>query len=236
MYHAFIDESECGTHHFFLTALIVNDANLDSLNSALDGLMLIASMTETGKHLDPTTELHGYDMMQQKRDWKGQPLRFCASIYKQALGITRAFADAVYTEGIDRKHLERRYGSRAYDPRSIAISYLLERVNEYCIRKNDTVVAILDDHYTAPEGRKSFIRYKDQGTFGYRSSCLPQIMSIDFRDSRSIRALQAADLCCYTINRYYTRRDVSARVAKTQEIFMKQIDPLIRKGRIRIWP
>ena len=84
MLHAFIDESEHKDKYFTLTVLIVEDENLLRLEQELDALL--ADYAETTGCVNIDAELHGYDMMQQKRDWDGVPIRIARSIYLRALG------------------------------------------------------------------------------------------------------------------------------------------------------
>ena len=234
MIYAFVDESERGSSYFFLSALLVEEKNTTVLHSKLDSLIHDISTTP-GSTIEPSAELHGYDMMQQKWDWKGMPLRLASSCYRQALEITAELGAALYVEGLDREKQERIY-RYPYPPREVTISYLLERINEYCVAHNEQAKVIFDDHYTAPEGRKDFLRMKERGTFGYKSSKLPSITEIEFCDSRRFRCLQASDLCCYIVNRSVTCTTQSAVTLEHQAIMRRKIEPLIQRGRLRIWP
>lgn len=181
------------------------------------------------------SELHGYDMMQQKKDWQGIPMGIASSIYLKALGIINKYADALYIETIDRNAQQKRY-KYVHDHRTIAIGYILERANEYAFRKDEKVVAYLDDHYTAPEGRKEFVQYKATGTFGYKSSRLAHIDELHFEDSRSKIGLQASDLCCYIYQRILCVQNPSPRVKKTQDKMWNAISEIRANGRQRVWP
>lgn len=181
------------------------------------------------------SEFHGYDIMQQKKDWHGIPVGIASSIYLKALGIINRHADALYIETIDRVAQAKRY-RYLHDHRTIAIGYILERANEYAYRKNEKVVAYLDDHYTAPEGRKEFVQYKATGTFGYKSSRLAHIEELYFEDSRSKMGLQASDLCCYIYQRVLCVENPSPRVKKMQDKMWHALEDIRVNGRQRIWP
>lgn len=170
--HAFIDESEHRDEYFTLTALIVTEENLPHLEHELH--VLLAEYAVTTQHIDINAEFHGYDIMQQKRQWNGVPLRVATSIYLKALGIINRWASAMFVETIDRRAQERKY-RYAFNARRVAIGYILERVNAYAYTHNEVAKCYLDDHYTAPEGRKEFVEYKARGTFGYKSSKLANI-------------------------------------------------------------
>lgn len=232
MLHAFIDESEYKDKYFILTALIVKDENLEALNNDLASLIFDYALT-TGTSFD--AELHGHDLMQQKKDWKGVPLNITASIYKRALGIVNKHASALFVETIDRECQRRKY-TNPYNHRTIAIGYILERVHEYAFRVNDEATAYLDDHYTAPEGRKEFIQYKAMGTFGYKSSKLSTIKELDFYDSRTLMGLQGADLCCYIYQRKLVAMNANPRALQLQNKLWDIVEDIRRTGRQRIWP
>ncbi|MGP5082567.1 DUF3800 domain-containing protein [Corynebacterium variabile] len=233
MLHAFIDESEFGAHYFILGALIVRDENLEAMNHALDEIL--AEYAASTEFVRPDAELHGYDMMQQKGDWDGVPLRLASSVYARAMKVIDQYAEAFYVECIDRVRQAERY-VRLYNHRSTAIGYILERVHEYAHRLNEHAVTYLDDHYTAPAGRKEFIQYKSLGTFGYRSSRLDRIDEMDFHDSREFRGLQAADLCTYIYNRVTNCSDAVPKAVTAQNRLWDSIASIRSRGRCRIWP
>ncbi|ALA68261.1 DUF3800 domain-containing protein [Corynebacterium lactis] len=232
MLHAFVDESESKTDYYFLSALILDDQGLSTLNTRLANLLAEETVSD---HLAGVEELHGYEMMQQKGDWKGVPFRLATSIYRRALTITNECSLALYIEGIDRNRLSRKY-DRPYDPRDLAISYTLERINEFSQRNGDTASVYLDDHHTADEARKNFVAQQQNGTFGLKSSKLEQIHSFDFFDSKEHWGLQAADLCTYIANRHVVQPSSNPKVIKLQNILWSQLEDVVSAGRLRIWP
>lgn len=233
MLHAFIDESEHQDHYFILTALIVRDEDLPALEAELLDLVVDYALT-VGTRMDG--ELHGYDLMQQKCDWKGVPFRITSSIYAKAMGIINRHASALYIETINRDAHRARGYRYLFNHRTIAISYLLERVNEFAAKNQTEACAYLDDHYTAPAGRKEFVQYKANGTFGYKSSKLAHIKELDFHDSRSMFGLQAADLCCYVYKRKLTATNAHPKARKLNDKLWESICDIRRAGRQRIWP
>lgn len=231
--HAFIDESEHRDKYFILSALVVTDENLPHLERELEFLVVEYAMTT--KQVRLGAELHGYDLMQQKCDWSGVPLNMATSIYLKALGIIEKWASALFVETIDRHRQAERY-RYPWNARSIAIGFILERVNAYANLQNDMVNCYLDDHYTAPAGRKEFVQYKAIGTFGYKSSKLPYVKELEFYDSKSQSGLQAADLCCYIYQRRLTVTTGNTKMLSTQEKMWGAISGIVGNGRQRIWP
>ncbi|MCG7438667.1 DUF3800 domain-containing protein [Corynebacterium freneyi] len=232
MLHAFVDESESDADYFFLSALIVKEDELEPLNRALDDLMVQYS---TSTPIPAAAELHGHDMMQQKCDWKGLPVRLCAAVYLKAMTIIDEHATALYVECIDRVAQSECY-ARPFNHRTISIGFILERINEFAEKHDETVTVYLDDHYTAEEGRKEFVNYKANGTFGFRSSKLARIDSLDFYDSRAHRGLQAADLCTYIANRILTQKAAAPKVVKLQNQLWGRVSTIRDRGRYRVWP
>lgn len=233
MLHAFIDESEHCDKYFILTALVVADENLPHLERELE--FLVVEYANTTEQVRFGAELHGYDLMQQKCDWAGVPLNMATSIYLKALGIIEKWASALFVETIDRHAQAERY-LNPWNARSVAIGFILERVNGYANLNNDIVNCYLDDHYTAPAGRKEFVQYKATGTFGYKSSKLPCVSDLEFYDSRSHPGLQAADLCCYVYQRRLTVTTGNKKMLSTQEKMWGAISGIAGKGQQRIWP
>lgn len=232
MLHAFVDESESNADYFFLSALIVKDEKLPDLNTALDDLIAQYAATTA---VPNDAELHGHDMMQQTCDWEGLPLKLCSSVYLKAMGIINKYAEVLYIECIDRKTQAQRY-RYVYNHRTVCIGYILERINEFAQSRRDTATVYLDDHYTAEEGRKEFVHYRQNGTFGYKRSKLQQIASMDFHNSREYRGLQAADLCTYIANRIHTQKDAHPKVVKLQNKLWGAVKDIRDQGRYRIWP
>ncbi|CAB0541157.1 DUF3800 domain-containing protein [Corynebacterium diphtheriae] len=232
MLHAFIDESEYKDKYFILTALIVEDEKLQTLDNEL-ATLVFDYFLETDVKAD--AELHGYDLLQQKGDWESVHMNIAASIYKKALGIINEHGAALYIEVIDREAQRRRY-RYPYNHRKLAIGYILEKVNSYANCRGETVKAYLDDHYTAPEGRKEFIEYKATGTFGYKSSKLLNIEEMEFYDSRTLYGLQASDLCCYIYQRHLCAEKAHPRAKKLQDKLWSIFADLRARGYTRIWP
>ncbi|WP_284785817.1 DUF3800 domain-containing protein [Corynebacterium rhinophilum] len=233
MLYSYVDESASqNDDYYLLSALILDEKGKSQLEKGLSDLL--AAETEQD-HLWGIEELHGYEIMQQKGDWSHVPFRLSINVYNRALSIINDSASALFVECINRSKQERRY-VRPYDPRDLAISFTLERINEFCTWNEEKSHVLLDDHYTAEESRKNFIKYRTDGTFGYKSSKLARVESFDFYDSKTKWGLQAADLCTYIANRIISKPSTNPKVVKLQNNMWNRLDSIKEAGQIRIWP
>lgn len=121
MLYAFIDESEFKDHLFFLSALIIREQDLKLLEEELTELLIDYSET-TGT--PRTGELHGYDLMQQKGDWKNIQFGIASSIYAKAMGIINKHAAALYIETIDRVAQAQRYKRYLINHRKLGLLHV----------------------------------------------------------------------------------------------------------------
>lgn len=233
MLYSYVDESASqNDDYYLLSALILDEKGKSQLEKGLSDLL--AAETEQG-HLWGIEELHGYEIMQQKGDWSHVPFRLSINTYNRALSIINDSASALFVECINRRKQEKRY-VRPFDPRDLAISFTLERVNEFCTGNEENSHVLLDDHYTAEESRKNFMKYRTDGTFGYKPSKLDRVTSFDFYDSKTRWGLQAADLCTYIANRVISKPSTNPKAVRLQNDMWNRIRTIREAGQIRIWP
>lgn len=238
MLKAFVDESERDESHYFLGALVLTPSQAEQLRGELDNLM--SCFAEEFMQLSPHEEFHGSSIMRAAEEpWRSLPKRVAFELYKKALEIIEKSGARYFLEGIDRKrHLARDY-QHYFDSRQLAFSYLLERLNGASTNQYPKVQIIADEHHTSEVSRSNFSRYQQVGTFGYRSSKLPNVHSqIEFIASHSDRALQASDLVTYLFNRVTTVVETDARTENLKNklwdiISVASVHP---RGRTRIWP
>lgn len=235
--HAFVDESERDDRFYFLGALIVSDRQLTFLRSELDGLMRMHARAHPS--LDGA-ELHGSTTMRaSEQPWRSVPVRLRLKIFEQAIDCVARSRAHIYIEGVNIvRHAARRYPD-PIPPRELAFSHLFERINGACDREQPAVRIIADEHHTADVSRSNFTRYRIAGTYGYRSSRLPNIdPNIDFIASHTDRALQAADLVTHLYNRIMTVSERDARAHNQKHAMWAALTNATSwpNGRVRIWP
>jgi hypothetical protein len=234
--HAYVDESERDDTHYFLGALVVNDSQADYLTRELDALVIKHAGTVPAL---ADVELHGSTMMRAKeKPWRGVPLRLRFRILEEVLEHVDTCGARIYIEGIDIRRQHARY-SRPTPARELAFSHLFERINECCTIHEPRIKVIADEHHTSDISRSNFSRYQSIGTYGYRSSNLPNIDSqIEFIPSHTSRVLQAADIITYLYNRLMTvpERDARAHQQKHRMWQIVQSGSSWPQGRTRIWP
>jgi hypothetical protein len=238
MLHAYVDESERDYTHYFLGATICTDEQRNDLGLELDAIM--AKYSETFSSLSPTEEFHGSSMMRAASEpWRSIPLRARFAIYRDALVATEAVGARVYIEGIDIARQTARGYPNVTPARELAFSHLFERINDCCETGEPQIQVHADEHHTSEISRSNFSRYRSAGTYGYRSSALPNIHpDIEFVPSHTVRALQAADMITYLYNRCTTIIESDERATKEKWALWSLIEPAVvwPRGRARIWP
>ncbi|WP_187270725.1 DUF3800 domain-containing protein [Lacisediminihabitans profunda] len=238
MLYAFVDESERDDTHYFLGATVCTERQRDLLTREMDAVM--EKHRQAFPSLTPDVEFHGSTMMRaQEEPWRSIPLRARIAIYRDALLAIEAVGTRVYVEGVDI-HGQRARGYPNPTPaRELAFSHLFERIDACCGQDEPQIQVVADEHHTSEVSRSNFAKYRNVGTYGYRSSYLPHIhQTIDFVQSHTVRALQAADLVTYLYNRRSTVTESDPRAVLARDSMWAAIDPAMvwPRGRARTWP
>ena len=237
MLFAFVDESERDDTHYFLGALIVTDDQAEAIRESLDAIVNKHAATFpslTG------VELHGSTMMRANdAPWRSVPLRIRFRIIEEVMQAVQDSGARVYIEGVDIVSQVARGYPTITPARELAFSHLFERINDCCHWEEPAVQVVADEHHTAEISRSNFNRYRLAGTYGYRSSRLPNIRAqIDFIESHTDRVLQAADLITYLYNRLKTVHETDPRADRQKTAMWGIIEEAASwpRGRARIWP
>jgi hypothetical protein len=238
MLYAYVDESERENTHYFLGATICTERQRNILELELDAVM--AKHARAFPALQADDEFHGSTMMRaSSKPWRSIPLRARFAIYQDALIAIEAVGVRIYIEGIDiQSQVARGYPS-VTPARELAFSHLFERINDCCGSGEPQIQVHADEHHTSEISRSNFSRYRSVGTYGYRSSALPNIHpKIEFVQSHTVRALQAADMITYLYNRCTTITESDPRALKTKTMLWDLISPAVvwPRGRARTWP
>lgn len=198
---------------------------------------LLAKHSRTFQTLNPLQELHGNEILAGRKQWKKVPLRARFGIFTEALAVIEQSGMCIHLEGIDitRQHERYKYPTPA---RELALSHLLERINECAMRRNQSLVTVYaDEHHTQETSRSNFQRYRTLGTYGYKSSKLQQIKdNIEFIDSHSSRVMQGVDLITYLYNRRTTIQEKDERAERQKREMWRTIQPAVQRGNMRVWP
>jgi hypothetical protein len=236
--YAYVDESERDNTHYFLGATICTEQQRQDMTAELDAVMK--------KHawsfgpLLPSEEFHGSTMMRAEDDpWRSVPLRARIAIYRDALAAVEAVGARVYIEGVDIQRQKARGYPNPTPARELAFSHLFERINECCGGAEPQIRVVADEHHTAETSRSNFRRYRTVGTYGYRSSYLPNVHpDIEFVESHQVRPLQAADLVTYLYNRVTTVTEKDARATRAKQMLWATLGECVLwpRGRARTWP
>lgn len=235
---AYIDESERDEDFYFLGAIIVTPQQSEALVTGFGALL--QKFNPTFAELVPDIELHGSAIMRgAEAPWRDLPFRLRQAVFRDALQVIVRSGARCYIEGIDRKKHQAKGYATTLDSRELAFGYLLERVNEVCLRLEKSAQLVADNHHTAAQSHTQFAKYQVSGTIGYRSSNLAKLVGpIRFADSRQEACLQAADLITYLFNRCQTVTEQHAKTAAAKHELWRIIEPACvwPRGRTRIWP
>lgn len=237
MLYAYVDESERDQSHYFLGAVVVTLEQAGILRGALEDL--VANHARSFPQLEGV-ELHGSTMMRAADvPWRSVPLRVRFRMFEETMRAVQDCGARVYIEGVNiERQLARGYPN-PIPARELAFSHLFERINDCCDGGEPHVRVVADEHHTAEISRSNFSRYQSAGTYGYRSSRLPHIHEeIEFIESHTDRALQAADLVTYLYNRRMTvaESDQRSHLQKHKMWQMVEAAACWPRGRARIWP
>jgi len=232
---AYIDESERNEEYYFLGAGICDKSQQEYIEHQITALL--TKHSATFPTLSASQELHGNEILAGRKQWKKVPIRARFGIFTEALSIVEQSGICIHIEGIDITRLQERY--RYPTPaRELALSHLLERINECAFKRSRSSVTVYaDEHHTKETSRSNFQKYQIFGTYGYKSSKLQQIKdNIEFIDSRSSRVMQGVDLVTYLHNRRTTIQERDERAERQKRKMWWIISPAVRRGNMRTWP
>lgn len=236
--YAYVDESERDQSHYFLGAVICDTKQAEDLSSRVEDIVWKHSQTFPNLALD--TEIHGSTMMRAANEpWRSVPLRVRLRMMTEVLDAVAQTGARVYIEGVDIQRQIARGYPQVTPARELAFSHLFERINDCCNAEEPAIKVVADEHHTAEISRSNFSHYRSVGTYGWRSSYLPNIDSeIDFVPSHTSRALQAADVVTYIYNRLVTVQEKHQVVTAAKTAMWKIVEPAATwpRGRARIWP
>lgn len=225
---AYVDESYSASR-YYIAAVVVDEARAIPLTKALDAVALAA--TAHGATSD--AELHGHDIFHGKHDWEGLELKPRARIgvYNSAFQTLADNDVRIFVSGVDVDRLHQRYAAPD-PPHSIALTFLLERLDEYAAREDELVLVIADEVGGQDSYRRSLWEYQHYGTWGYRARKLARIVdTIHFAPSSSSRLVQAADLVAFFYRRLQDHTETDDRAKRANEALWNRIEPNMQWSR-----
>lgn len=147
--------------------------------------------------------------------------------YNQAFQVIADHSRTLVLRGMDSAGQRRRYDVPE-PPHKVVLSHLLERVNDYCKRQGEHVLAIADEVGEQAVHRNHLARYRRYGTDGYRSRKLTQFVdTLHFAPSAASRLIQAIDLVTFLYRRMETHSESDPRAKRANEALWARIMPLI---------
>jgi hypothetical protein len=224
----YVDESY-SKQSYFIGALLCPEAEALPLTRALDSV--VRKVAADFPDLSPEAELHGYDLLQGKRDWTPltRQVRARIDVYGSALQAIADHDVRIIIRGLDTAGLCARYRGVAADPHSVVLTHLLERVVEYAERTDELALVIADEpgrHDHQHQYRADLSRYQQQGTWGYRGRVITRIVdTLHFAPSSASRLVQAVDLVIFMHNRIVsTAPGTDERAVRTNESLWRRIE------------
>lgn len=212
---AFIDESYPNLKDkYFVGAVVVDMVALFDLNQ---GFRDAVSYANNAFGVDAAAELHGHEIMQQRKHWTplAGKVRAAVKVYKKGLSAISASGAKIFLEGVDVTRLHERY-KRPDDPHEVALRHVLERVDDYARLRARKVLVVADVVPGQANHAAILELFSKIGTPGYRSSMLEQVIHpVRFDDSSLHFGLQAADLAVYLYRRMNCVTETSPAAEKS---------------------
>jgi hypothetical protein len=227
----YVDESH-SAGVYFLAALMCPDSEAISLTAALD--RVVEKAADDHERIPPESELHGYDIFHGKEDWArlADKPRARIGIYANALQAIADHDVKIVITGVDIPRLERRYGGSAR-PHAVALTFCLERVDEYAVRTHDRALIIADECEGQDGYRLDLRQYQTFGTWGYRARKITTVVdTIHFAPSVASRLLQAVDLVAFLFHRIYIDADNDPRAKRANEQLWARVAPRVIHQRV----
>jgi len=219
---AYVDESY-NDSRFFLSALVVDDIQGQTLITALD--KIVADAVPDG--VPPQAELHGSEMFHGNNHWRHLPPWLRVHVYREATDAIAAVDAACFFSGVDLASLARTEYAEV-PPHEIALRFLLESLQTYAENRGELVLTIADEIHTAERHRTKLRDYRVDEPSDVRWSRLDRIFdTLYFGPSKHSRLLQAADLLTYIYLRRTTVIESSPKATLANERIWKPLTPKI---------
>ncbi|MFF0062703.1 DUF3800 domain-containing protein [Streptomyces sp. NPDC005279] len=228
----YVDESH-SSEVYFLGAVLCPETEAISLTAALDEVVWKA-IGAYGR-MTPETELHGYDIFHAKRDWKhlSHMPRARIGVYADALQVIADHDVKIILTGVDLVGLQRRYGDNHDHPHSIALTHLLERVDEFAERSGELTLVIADECEGQDGYRRELRQYRTAGTWGYKARKINTVVdTMHFASSAASRLLQAVDLVTFLYHRIHIGADNDPRAKKANDQLWVRVTPRVVHQRV----
>jgi hypothetical protein len=197
MLETYLDESDNPIHkRFSVGALVIDQASKGNLLKELDSLTSSIAFS-SGKDPHFRLELHGVNVYNGNKQWRGIPTRLRLHAYRKTLEITCRNAIGFIVKPINYDVLRYR------DPHHLAMLWALERVQDIASDRSTSSLLFADRKPESEKGlRQAFEKARIIGTGGWRSTRLSRIdENVSFQDSSHNRLIQACDMALFIHHR-----------------------------------
>lgn len=193
MWFAHIDESFNDAQHW-VGAVLVKHTRVNEAQRAIRTVVADAAGTYG---ISADTELHGHRIFHGEGDFA--PMK---QLVRARIGIYASVFDCLVDAGcwiilraVSKPHLVNRYAYPEH-PHRVAMTHLIERVDEFASGRGDHALLIADQHHeTESTLFRDLIAYQELGTWGYRGHRIGQVVdTIHFVRSATNWLVQGADM------------------------------------------
>lgn len=211
---------------YFIAALLCPDREAISLTRALDA---VAAKAAENHGVPQDAELHGHDLFQAKGVWAhlAKMPRIRIGVYNDAFQAIADHDVKIIIRGVNSRRLRERYNT-ADDPHSVVLGQLLERVDEYAMRRDDYALVIADEVAQPGRYRADLSQYRQHGIWGASTRKLTRIVdTLHFAPSSASRLVQAADLIAFLHRRMESAAAPDERARRANMAIWARVGPRV---------
>jgi hypothetical protein len=152
-----------------------------------------------------------------------EQIRARIGVYNNAFQAIADHEAVIIISGVDVARQRLRYAD-PYPPHTVALTYLLEWVDDYAAKHDELVLVIADEVHEQDQHRRSLWEYQRFSTWGYRSRQLQRIVdAIHFAPSSASRLLQAADLVAFFYRRLKENPETDERAKRANAALWERL-------------
>lgn len=225
MWFAYVDESYNDAQHWVVAVLIEHT----HVNDAQRAIRAVAAEAADAYGVREEAELHGHQIFHGEGDFAPMKelVRARIGIYANVFRCLDDAGCSIVLRGVSKPHLIRRYAYPEH-PHRVAMTHLIERVDEF-VGPDDHALLIADEHHeTQSTLLRDLIAYQEIGTWGYRGHRIGNVVdTIHFVRSATNWLVQGADLVAFLALRRATHTETDPRAQAANDALWGVVQPRI---------